>query len=168
MPTLRRRWPDSSVPAGEIAVGTEAPMIIAAVRRQATVDTIMSEAMKAPLWTLTEERAIPTSGHMVFLYHDRPDGMLLNHPDGVAVDIGVKVEQPFAGDPALQCLMTPAGRTAWTRHRGHYEMLPVIHTDIRAWCVEHGHRITGTSWEHYWHWHEEPEQRMTDVFYLLV
>jgi effector-binding domain-containing protein len=153
---------------GAISVKTVAPMAIAAVRRQVTAASLWPEAMKAPIWTLTQQRGITTSGHMVFVYHDHPEAMLVNRPAGVPVDIGVKIDEPFDGDATLQCVLTPAGRVAWARHQGHYEMLPVIHTDIRAWCLDEGHRITGTSWDHYWYWHEEPQQRVTDVFYLLA
>ncbi len=151
----------------EITIRTVASMPLAAVRRQVTVESLWSEAMKAPIWTLTQERGLKTSGHMVFIYHDRGSEMLINRPGGVAVDIGVVLEKPFEGDLVLQCIMTPAGRVAHARHFGHYEMLPVVHTDIRAWCVTEGHQIAGINWEHYGHWHEEPEQRITDVYYLL-
>ncbi|HHY48985.1 MAG TPA: GyrI-like domain-containing protein, partial [Alphaproteobacteria bacterium] len=94
--------------------------------------------------------------------------MGLNRPEGVEADVGVVVETPFAGDRTLQCVMTPAGRAAYARHVGDYVLLPVIHADIRAWCCDAGLRITGVNWEHYAHWHEEPERRITDVYYLLA
>lgn len=83
------------------------------------------------------------------VYHDRPDIMLINGSAGITVDIGLKVDNAFHGDSMLQSLPTPAGRVAWARYQGPYAMLPVIHTDIRAWCIDRGHRITGLSWDHY-------------------
>lgn len=151
----------------DISIKRVEPMPLAAVRRQVTVDTLMSEAMKAPIWELAQQRGLRTSGHMVFLYHDERDEMLIHRPQGVAVDIGVALEEPFTGDRTLQCVTTPGGRVAWARHYGHYELLPTIHADIRAWCVAEGHEIAGINWEHYGHWHEEPERRVTDVYYLL-
>ena len=152
---------------GAISLIAVASMPLAAVRRQVTPATLWPEAMKAPLWTLTQRRGLTTSGHMVFVYHDHGGERLINRPAGVAVDIGVVVDHPFDGDRVLQCVMTPSGRVAHTRHAGHYELLPAIHGDIRAWCLDEGHEIAGTNWEHYGVWHEEPERRITDVYYLL-
>jgi effector-binding domain-containing protein len=153
---------------GAISVIDVTPMSLAAVRRQVTAATLWPEAMKAPLWTLTRERGIETPGYMCFVYHDRPGEMLINRPGGVAVDIGVVVGEPFDGDRMLQHVTTPAGRVAHARHHGHYELLPTIHGDIRAWCLDKGYELAGINWEHYGVWHEEPEQRITDVYYLLA
>jgi effector-binding domain-containing protein len=167
MPTSKRRWPETAMAYDPISVRVVEALPIAAVRRQVTAKTLMAEAMKAPIWTLTQQRGLKSTGQLVLIYHDRDGEMLINRPGGVAVDIGVQVETPFQGDAALQCVMTPAGRVAWARHHGHYELLPTIHGDIRAWCISQGLQIAGINWEHYWHWHEEPERRSTDVFYLL-
>lgn len=150
-----------------ISVRTVAAMPIAAVRRQITGATMAREVVKAPIWSLAEARGLESLGQLVVIYHDSPDDVRLNRPGGVAADIGVLVARPFAGDRTLQCVMTPAGRAAHMRHNGHYELLPVVHADIRAWCLDQGHVIEGTNWEHYAHWHEESEQRVTDVYYLL-
>ena len=80
---------------------------------------------------------------IVIVYHDRGTEMLLGRPCGVAADIGVLLEEPFEGDSMLQCVMTPAGRAAHARHYGGYEMLPVIHGDIRTWCLSEGLAIAG-------------------------
>jgi len=140
---------------------------IAAVRRQVTAASLSREAMKAPIWSLTQRRGVVTSG-MIVVYPDRPDIMLINGSAGITVDIGLKVDSAFHGDSMLQSLATPAGRVAWARYQGPYAMLPVIHTDIRAWCIDRGHRITGLCWDHYSHWHEEPERRVTEVYYQLA
>ena len=167
MPTFRRQWPELAMEDDPIGLRVVDSMPLAAVRRQVTLKTLMPEAMKAPIWALTQQRGLKTTGQMVFVYHDRDNEMLINRPDGVTVDIGVQLETPFEGDVALQCVMTPAGRVAWARHFGHYELLPTIHGDIRAWCSDRDLEIAGINWEHYWHWHEESERRITDVFYLL-
>lgn len=151
-----------------ISVRNVAAMPLAAVRRQVTATTLVPEAMKAPIWTLSQERGLTTSGHLAFVYHDHGAERLINKPSGVAVDIGVVLEEPFEGDLVLRCVMTPSGRVAFARHHGHYELLPAIHGDIRAWCAAERLAIVGINWEHYWHWHEEPEQRITDVCYLLA
>ena len=151
-----------------ISVRTVAPMPLAAVRRQVTSDNLTTEIVKAPIWSLVEKRGLRSLGQTVVVYHDRGDEMLLFRPGGVTVDVGVLLEEPFHGDRTLQCVMTPAGRVAHARHHGHYELLSTIHGDIRAWCAAQSRRIAGINWEHYGHWHEEPERRVTDVYYLLA
>jgi effector-binding domain-containing protein len=150
-----------------ITIETVTPLPLAAVRRQVTIANAREEMVKAPVWALIEERGLKSLGQTVVVYHDRGNEMLLAKPGGVAADIGVLLQEPFAGDSLLQCVMTPAGRAAHARHYGHYEMLSVIHGDIRAWCMSEGLSIAGINWEHYAHWHEEPAERVTDLYYLL-
>ena len=150
-----------------VAIRMVKSMPIAAVRRQVTAATLSDEVVRSPVWSLTGKRGIRDLGQMVIVYHDHGTEMLLNRPGGVAIDLGILVEAPFDSDRTLQCVMTPSGRAAHFRHYGHYEMLPVIHSDIRAWCADAGHTIAGINWEHYAHWHEEAERRITDVYYLL-
>jgi effector-binding domain-containing protein len=150
-----------------ITIDTVTPLPLAAVRRQVTAANAGAEIVKAPIWALVEERALKSLGQTVVVYYDRGTEMLLGKPGGVAADIGVLLEEPFEGDRILQCVMTPSGRAAHARHYGHYEMLPVIHGDVRAWCMAEGLTIAGVNWEHYAHWHEDPRQLITDVYYLL-
>jgi hypothetical protein len=150
-----------------ISVKVVDSMPLAAVRRQVTAKTLPQEVVKAPIWSLVESRGLKSLGQTVLIFHDRDNEMLRFQPGGVTVDVGVLLSEPFEGDRALQCVLTPAGRVAWARHHGHYELLPTIHGDIRAWCAAEGHMIAGINWEHFGHWHEEPERRITDVYYLL-
>ena len=152
---------------GDITIEMVSPLPLAAVRRQVTTANLALQVVGAPVWSLIEQRGLKSLTETVVIYYDRATGMRLATPDGVPADIGVRVEEPFEGDPSLQCVMTPAGRAARFRHHGHYELLPVVHADIRAWCLDKGHAIAGTNWEHFARWHEEPEQLVTDVYYLL-
>jgi hypothetical protein len=54
-----------------------------------------------------------------------------------------------------------------TAHLGPYNRLGEAHAAIRKWCADHGHALTGVSWEIYGHWTDDPAQLRTDVFYLL-
>jgi effector-binding domain-containing protein len=155
------------MPDDAISVKVVDSMPLAAVRRQVTAANLPQEVVKAPIWQLVESRGLKSLGQTVLIFHDRGSEMLRYQPGGVAVDVGVVLHEPFEGDQVLQCVLTPAGRVAWARHYGHYELLPTIHGDIRAWCAAQGHQIAGINWEHYGHWHEEPERRITDVYYLL-
>lgn len=152
---------------GAVSIKTVEAIPLAAVRRRVTAATFLDEYIKAPLWQQVDKRGLKTNGDSVIIYHDHPDAMLINHPEGIIAEMGLVLESPFEGDMVLQCVMTPAGRAAHARHNGPYEMLPVIHTDIRAWCAESGHELDGTAWEHYVFWHEDPQHRITDVYYLV-
>jgi len=151
----------------DMTIETVTPLPLAAVRRQLTIANRGAEIIRAPVWSLVEQRGLRSLSQAVVIYHDRGTEMLLGQPGGVAADIGVLLEERFDGDNVLQCVMTPAGRAAHARHHGHYEMLPVIHGDIRAWCMAQGLTIAGVNWEHFTHWHEDPRQLVTDVYYLL-
>jgi len=59
------------------------------------------------------------------------------------------------------------GRVATTIHRGAYSGLEAAHVAIRAWCAAREHMLTGTRWEIYGDWHEDPEQLETEINYLL-
>ena len=50
---------------------------------------------------------------------------------------------------------------------GSYDKLGPTHEAVQTWCRDNGHVLTGVSWEHYGHWHEDPEQMETAVAYLL-
>jgi effector-binding domain-containing protein len=152
---------------GAVVIKQVEPIPIAAVRRRVTVATFLDEYIKAPLWQQVDKRGLKTKGDSVIVYHDARDRMLINHPDGVLADMGLVIDHPFEGDLLLQCVMTPGGSVAHARHVGPYEMLPVIHTDIRAWCTAASHELDGIAWEHYVYWHEDASQRVTDVYYLL-
>lgn len=152
---------------GAISIRTVAPLPIAAVRRRVTAATVVAEYIKAPIWAQADKRGVTLLGDAVFIYYDGAGPRSLNLPEGVEADLGIRVAEPFEGDILLNCVMTPAGRAACIRHSGHYELLPAIHGDVRAWCADQGFDIAGLHWEHYVHWHEEPSRRVTDIYYLL-
>jgi hypothetical protein len=41
------------------------------------------------------------------------------------------------------------------------------HAAVIAWCRANGRALTGTRWEIYGHWSDDPARVRTDVFYLL-
>ncbi len=153
---------------GEVSIKTATPMPIAAVRRRVTRENLTHVTISVPTWALVQERRLKSLDQTVVIYHDSPDLMLIDGPRGVEADVGISLAEPFDSDRLLQCVMTPGGLVAHARHYGHYELLPVIHTDIRAWCVGHGLAIAGLNWEHYTLWHEDSLKRITDVYYLLA
>jgi effector-binding domain-containing protein len=152
----------------DVAIVEVSPLPLAAVRRQVTSDNLVNTVISAPIWKLSADRGLKTTDQTVLIYHDDGTELLKHSPDGVAIDIGVLLEEPFAGDLMLQCVMTPAGRAAHARQTGPYDLLPATHASIRNWCEVHGHAIVGINWVRYTHWNEDPDKRITDVYYLLA
>ena len=113
------------------------------------------------VWSFIRSAGLPRPGRHVALYLDAQG----------SVEVGAEVAEPFAGNDRVHCSQLPAGRAASTVHYGPYPRLSEAHTAIRQWCVEHGHRLTGVSWEIYGHWDEswnaEPSKIRTDIFYQL-
>jgi effector-binding domain-containing protein len=113
------------------------------------------------VWSFIRSAGLPRPGRHVALYLDAQG----------TVEVGAEVSEPFAGNERVHCSQLPAGRVATTVHFGPYGRLSDAHAAIREWCVTHGHRCSGISWEIYGHWEEswnsDSSKIRTDVFYLL-
>lgn len=113
------------------------------------------------VWSFIRSVGLPKPGRHVALYLDSQG----------SVEVGAEVSEPFAGNDRVHCSQLPAGRVATTVHYGPYQSLSDAHAEIRRWCVEHEHRLSGVSWEVYGHWEESwnanPSKIRTDVFHLL-
>jgi effector-binding domain-containing protein len=96
-------------------------------------------------------------GRNVMLYKD----------DVPHVEVGVELDQPVRIDGRVIRSALPAGEVAMTVHRGPYEALGSAHHAVLEWCAEHGFRPAGPRWEIYGHWHEDPAQLQTEIYYLL-
>jgi effector-binding domain-containing protein len=105
--------------------------------------------------------AVALDGQNVFIYREAT-------ADTLTVDFCVGVTAPFEPIGKVQPLTTPSGRAVMTTHMGEYHQLPAANAAIHAWCAQHGRRRAGPSWEVYGHWHDDPAQRRTDVYYLLA
>ena len=104
--------------------------------------------------------AVTLDGQNIFIYRDGDAEHLL-------VDFCVGATAPFPGVGRVVPLHTPSGVAAMTTHRGDYGALGPAHAAILAWCRAQGRPTAGVSWEVYGHWHENPAQLRTDVYYLL-
>jgi effector-binding domain-containing protein len=113
------------------------------------------------VWSFVRAAGLPKPGRHVAVYLDGQG----------SVEVGVELTAPFTGNDRVHCSHLPAGRVATTVHLGPYQLLSAAHNAIRAWCAEHGHRLSPVSWEIYGHWQEswnkDASQIRTDVFYLL-
>ncbi len=105
--------------------------------------------------------AVALDGQNIFIY--RGAG-----PDRLAVDFCVGVTAPFAAVGPVRPLETPGGLAATTTHVGDYGRLGEATAAIVAWCRAHGRTPVGPTWEVYGHWHDDPAELRTEVYYLLA
>jgi GyrI-like small molecule binding protein len=104
--------------------------------------------------------SVQLDGQNVFIYRECT-------ADQLTVDFCVGAKAPFAPVGAVLPLYTPNGLAAMTTHQGDYGGLGAANAAIAAWCRVHKRTLAGPSWEVYGHWHEDPAQLRTDVYYLL-
>jgi len=104
--------------------------------------------------------SVNLDGQNIFIYRAATAAEL-------TVDFCVGVTQPFAAVGAVAPFETPAGPAATTTHHGEYAKLHEANAAILEWCRAHGRRRAGPSWEVSGHWHDDPAQLRTDVYYLL-
>ena len=104
--------------------------------------------------------AVALDGQNIFIYRAATADIL-------TVDFCVGVTAPFATVGAVAPLETPSGAAAMTTHVGDYGRLGDANAAILAWCRANDRPRAGPSWEVYGHWHTDPAQLRTDVYYLL-
>jgi effector-binding domain-containing protein len=104
--------------------------------------------------------AVQLDGQNIFIYRAAT-------ADQLTVDFCVGVTAPFAAVGAVVPLETPHGVAAMTTHSGDYGRLGEANAAILAWCRANGRLRAGPSWEVYGHWHADPAQLRTEVYYLL-
>jgi effector-binding domain-containing protein len=54
-----------------------------------------------------------------------------------------------------------------TAHIGPYEQLRISHAAVIEWGRQNGYRLTGTCWEIYGDWNDDPAKLRTDIFHLV-
>jgi effector-binding domain-containing protein len=52
-----------------------------------------------------------------------------------------------------------------TVHIGPYEELRTSHHAVVEWSRRNGHQLTGTCWEIYGDWNDDPTRLRTDIFH---
>lgn len=105
--------------------------------------------------------AVSLDGQNIFIYRSATANEL-------TVDFCVGVTAPFAAAGAVVPLETPSGTAAMTTHHGDYGRLGEANAAILEWCRINDRVLAGPSWEVYGHWHADPAQLRTDVYYLLA
>ena len=104
--------------------------------------------------------AVDLDGQNIFIYRSLAAGQL-------TVDFCVGIKAPFAAAGAVVPLETPYGAAAMTTHHGDYGRIGEANAAIIEWCRANGRRRAGPSWEVYGHWHADPAQLRTEIYYLL-
>jgi effector-binding domain-containing protein len=136
-----------------------ASQMTAVVRRRASqreLSTVVPQACGV-VWDFVRAAHLPRPGRHLALYLDGE----------INLEVGVEVDQPFAGNEEVFCSHTPAGLVATTTHWGPYNRLGDAHAAIRQWRQENGRSAAGPNWEVYGHWDDDPAKVRTDVYYLL-
>jgi effector-binding domain-containing protein len=143
---------------------------LAVVRAQLTMDQLAPSIrpMFDRVYAAFDAAEIPVRGRNVILYWGGTTGNPVHPAGGEMVECGVELGRGMKVPAPLERSHTPAGTVASTVHYGEYERLRAAHDAVERWCAEHAHALRGPRWEVYDHWHADPAQRRTDVFYLLA
>jgi effector-binding domain-containing protein len=87
------------------------------------------------------------------------------------VEVGVELEGTLtAPSGRIVASALPEGRAATTIALGapSPEGIAAAHAAVIEWCDANGHELTGTRWEVYGHWRDDPDWFETAVYWLLA
>jgi effector-binding domain-containing protein len=97
--------------------------------------------------------------------------MMLYLDDVPTVEVGVELEGALTTPSGrIVASALPEGRAATTAARGapSRQRLDAAHAAVVEWSRANGHELTGTRWEVYDHWRDDPESFETAVYWLLA
>jgi len=148
-----------------VSLGHTAPRTIAAVRARLPVQRVKAVFREYldQFYAAGRAGAVKLDGQNVFVYQRVPD-----QADSADVAFGVGTPAPFATVGNVQPVDVPSGEVAMTTHWGEYSRLGAAHEAVIEWCRTNGHRLSGTRWEVYGHWTDDPAKVRTDIYYLLA
>jgi effector-binding domain-containing protein len=146
----------------EVHLETVQPrMLVAAQGRCTTMADIPAKIHELldQVWPYVKQHRIQTTGINVVLYRPKPDGL--------EMEAGVWVAEPFSESAQIIQTATPGGLTATTTHIGPYNGIPAGHDAITKWCADNHRELAGPAWEVYGHWSDDAAKLRTDIFHLL-
>ena len=146
-----------------ISVQVAAPRAMAAVRARLVVARVPAVFRNYldQVYSIARKNGIALDGQNIFVYRDCGR-------DGEAdVEFGVGVSKPFAAIGPLEYTALPVGAAATTTHWRDYA-LASAHSAVIAWCEANNRARTGTRWEVYGHWSDDPAKVRTDVYHQLA
>lgn len=151
-----------AIPSYDIREVTVAPRRVAGVRAQVPRGGVARAFGRylEQVYAAGRTGAVALDGQNIFIYRSAT-------PELLHVDFCVGTTAPFVAIGAVEPLETPSGKAAMTTHVGDYGRLGEANAAIHAWCRAHGREVAGPSWEVYGHWHDDPAQLKTEVYYLL-
>jgi effector-binding domain-containing protein len=109
------------------------------------------------VWKVLRDQRVQT-GHNILVYFGG-----LEH-----IEAGVEVLSDFVDAGEVHHSHTPAGPVVTTTHWGDYTKMAGAYAALERWCAANGRPQTGTSWEVYGDWAEDPQQLRTDIYLLLT
>lgn len=98
---------------------------------------------------------------------ERWQNLMLYADERPHVEVGVLVAGLFEPEGRVSASELPGGEAATATHRGDYARLGVTHTAVRDEVAARGRELAGPRWEIYGHWHADPRELVTEVFWLL-
>ena len=111
------------------------------------------------VWPVLRGQGAKT-GHNVVVYQGASGGRL-------RLDAGVEVPDGFEPTDVVRPVSTPAGEVVTVTHWGDYSAMRPAYAALEDWCRVNQRRTTGTSWEVYGDWSNDPSQVRTDIFFQL-
>ena len=146
----------------EIVEVTVAARLVAGVRAPVALGRVGQEfgPHLDQVYAAGRAGVVALDGQNIFIYRE-----LIG--DVLTVDFCVGASAPFVAHGAVAPYHTPNGMAAMTTHVGAYAGLGAANAAIHAWCQANHRRRAGPSWEVYGHWHADPAELRTDVYYLL-
>ncbi len=111
------------------------------------------------VWAFLGQNDLRTDGHNIMVYR--------NDVPNLEFEVGVQVARTFEPHGAIVPSSLPQGRAVRTIHRGDYAGLGKAHDAVARWCRTKGHTPSGTRWEVYGDWDEDPANVETAVYWLL-
>ena len=143
----------------EIRVVDGKPRQLAAMRGATSRAELPRTILKLldAVWPVLRGQHVKT-GHNVVLYFG-----------GLAhIEAGVEVFSDFVDVGDVRHSQTPAGPAVTTAHWGEYSEMAGAYAALQRWCAANGREQTGTSWEVYGDWADDPKERRTDIYAALI
>jgi len=143
----------------EVTLEDVLPRQLAAVRGGASRADLSRTILKLldKVWPVLRAQHAKT-GHNVVMYFG-----------GLAhIEAGVEVFSDFVDVGDVRHSQTPAGPAVTTAHWGEYSEMAGAYAALQRWCAANGREQTGTSWEVYGDWADDPKERRTDIYAALI
>ncbi len=147
--------------ANDVQAERVGPRPLAAIRATTTRLQLGPDIIRMldMVWPVLREQRVRT-GHNVVIYYG-------GTAQALTVDVGVEAFTDFADRGEVRHTSTPSGEVATAAHYGEYSDMAQAYAALERWCLDHGRRPAGVSWEVYGDWDDDPAKRRTDVYFLL-